>query len=320
MSQGRTVLRGLVVAMIALGLAGCSLGEKQAQGERITRSIGRLARAGPVSGEATWEFRIEEIPPGAVGDFATLVRRLAPVKVPFVADLGRDRAQLGPVGEPSALYAGDAVFVRRSGSSTGLSSREWSRLDYRDLDDVDTPGVQAVADNIGSPTVTLLHPVHLLELVTGALTGSVRRLGTETIAGVRTTHYKANVSLDKADGELDLSEQERDARRAALTSLAVKGDVLPAEMWVDDAGRLRRLQIRFTQRPARRATLSFAARLDLAAIGEGELAGVPARRQYLRVDTPSELVRGLRSAPAATPTPPSLPPGTPLTIPVAPPV
>ena len=314
MSRARAPRRGVLAATLALTAAGCSLGEKQAQSERITGSVERVAEAGTVSGQARWTFAIKEIPPGAVGDIATFGRRLAPVEVPFVADFRRDRARLGPAGPLDALYAGDAVYVRRVGTASGLSSREWSRLDFRDLDDADTPGVQAVADNIGAPTATLLHPVHLMELVTGVLTGSVKRLGEDTVAGVRTTHYKANISLDKADGELDLEEEERDARRAALQSLAVKGDVLPAEVWIDDEGRLRRLQVRFTQRPARRATLYFTALLELAAVGEGEVAAIPTRRQYLRVDTAGELVRGLRSAPQATP--PTLPPGIQLPIPV----
>jgi hypothetical protein len=155
--------------------------------------------------------------------------------------------------------------------------------------------VSTVTENIGAPTAGLLHPVHLLQLVAGALTGSVKRVAPEPIGGEPTSHYKVNLSLDNADRELKLSEKDRDARRAVFTALAVKGDVLPAEVWVDGQGRLRRLQMRLTQRPARAATLFFVARLEITAIG-GTVASPPTRREYVRVDTPFEVVRSLRQS------------------------
>jgi hypothetical protein len=274
----------------------CSLGAQQNQGERIARSVQRLRAAGTASGEATWMFGVKDLPPGAISDPQSFFRRFETVRLAFLVDLGRDRAQLAQVGKadaPTAVYDHHVVFVRRTGASGGLTSREWSRLNYVDRRKDHSPGVQAVADNIGKPTAALIPPAHLLELVAGTLKGSVKRVGAETVAGVAVTHYKANLSIDSANRKLHISERELDARRAAMTAVAVKGDLIPAEIWVDGKGVLRKLRLRLTQHPARSATLFFVADFEVRAVGSEQAAPTPTRREYIRVDTPSELVRSL---------------------------
>jgi hypothetical protein len=87
--------------------------------------------------------------------------------------------------------------------------------------------------------------------------GVVHRLGTEKVDGVSATHYAT---------EIDLRKYARTAKPnevAALNYLMrLAGDSVPVDVWVDGAGRIRRVQLQVT-------TISFQAepRIDLSGFG-----------------------------------------------------
>lgn len=287
--------------MITVVTSSCSLGDKQAQADRITRSVRRLDTAGVASGEGSWRFRIEEIPGTVAGQFEQ-VNALPPIRLALVADQRRSRAQLAaPDNPPLVIFDNHVVYAQRSGS--GLSSRDWARLDFGALSRLPDPSLEAVINNVGQGSIALLNPAHLFDLVEGALTGSIERLGEEIVGSQPATRFRANLSLDKAEGELDLSEEQRDARRRVLKILAFKGDVVPAEIWIGDDGTLRRVSLTFAQRPAPRTKMSFTVDLELAEFGAVPSPRVPPRKEFLRVDSASELVRGLRRAASPEGTP-----------------
>jgi hypothetical protein len=83
----------------------------------------------------------------------------------------------------------------------------------------------------------------VLEVSPGTLLGSlravdsVRRVGTETVDGARTTHYYAQV---------DLTRYARTARpedvRALNRVMREVGDSVPVDVWIDAAHRIRRMR------------------------------------------------------------------------------
>ena len=70
-----------------------------------------------------------------------------------------------------------------------------------------------------------LNPDHLLALVRGV--HSVSRLGTAVVDGVRTTHYYTEVPTPA-------SQASR------------YGDAIPADVWLDASGRIRRVRVQLT--------------------------------------------------------------------------
>lgn len=84
-------------------------------------------------------------------------------------------------------------------------------------------------------------PAESFAYTKGVTNGDVTKVGTETIDGARTTHYRVKVDVkDLAQGDQAKAEQ---LRKQLGTS------TLPLEMWIDDEGRLRQETIKVTLRP-----------------------------------------------------------------------
>jgi hypothetical protein len=98
-------------------------------------------------------------------------------------------------------------------------------------------------------------PARLLGYLRAA--GVVKRLGTDTVDGVRATHYST---------EIDFRRYARTARpdevQALNALMRVAGDSLPVGVWVDGSDRIRRVQTQLD-------TLSFQAlpQLDIGGFG-----------------------------------------------------
>jgi hypothetical protein len=72
--------------------------------------------------------------------------------------------------------------------------------------------------------------------------GDVTALGSESVNGVPTTHYRATLSLSRILESYPASD--RTAMRSALSQLGSSGSI-PAEVWVDHQNRVRRMRMSF---------------------------------------------------------------------------
>ncbi len=143
----------------------------------------------------------------------------------FAKDLGHFTitlpSQLGGAGE--VVIAEDLVYVK-----SALLPR-WFR--------VDAAGAAAIPGSVGSLLRQLrnIQPSTQLNVLRGATDAKVE--GTETIRGTPTTHYAATVSVEVAVQAA--TAQDRPALEALKASLGVP--TLPVGVWLDDDGRVRRL-------------------------------------------------------------------------------
>jgi hypothetical protein len=73
--------------------------------------------------------------------------------------------------------------------------------------------------------------------------GDVKRVGTETVRGVETTHYHATIDLEKVPSTVRPADRAR-TRRAVRRLEQVTGlRSLPVDVWADAQDRVRRLRI-----------------------------------------------------------------------------
>jgi hypothetical protein len=86
------------------------------------------------------------------------------------------------------------------------------------------------------------NPTQFLEYLR-ASSGSVTDVGRETLDGVPTTHYRANLPLSSILARVPASQQA--AAKAALEKLGDAGVAsgIPVDVWVDTQGRVRRMQL-----------------------------------------------------------------------------
>jgi hypothetical protein len=98
-------------------------------------------------------------------------------------------------------------------------------------------------------------PSQALSYLTGA-SSNVQNLGTDSIRGVQTTHYRATVDLQKV---LDRAPaRDRKALRGTLATLRQQlgTSTFPVDVWIDSAGRARRISEKMSM-PALGAHMSM---------------------------------------------------------------
>lgn len=85
-------------------------------------------------------------------------------------------------------------------------------------------------------------PSQYLEFLRGASEGEIEEVGTEEIDGVSTTHYKADLSFDKMLDQAP-DQEAADEIRAQFEAMGGDIDTIPSEVWIDEDGLPRRMQL-----------------------------------------------------------------------------
>ncbi len=110
-------------------------------------------------------------------------------------------------------------------SSPALAGKKWLKLD---------PKLFGGGGEIGQSD-----PKTSLDALRG-VKGEVKRVGTEDVRGTRTTRYR--VTIDSEQAAQNAPEDQRDAVRSSVAALGA--DTIPADVWVDGKGRLRKMRLR----------------------------------------------------------------------------
>jgi hypothetical protein len=123
----------------------------------------------------------------------------------------------------SAIGVNNTIYMRASQQSAAMFGKPWLGLTI-------TPG--SGASPAQAPTGG--DALSYLQLMPGA-TGEVRKVGHDTIAGVRTTHYRVTIDLLKAEQRMPL--QTRHASAGQLEQFGLR--TLPVDVWLDAQNRIR---------------------------------------------------------------------------------
>ncbi len=237
----------------AFGSASCSIGDKSARAERIQRSVAALATVDTIA-EISYELALDapQIAASARRSPSTTNSQLgqflaARASVTTRAELepGARRATVtvGDEAAPSAVFDDTEIFVKRR-NARPTERRTWARLDLADLRFDRGIGIDDLAaPALSRATAIAINPVYFVELVVGALAGSVKVVGTPKVDGVHTTQYRFNLSFDKAITDLDFGDDARATRLGVFRQLGIRKDVVSAAAWLDTDGGLRRMRI-----------------------------------------------------------------------------
>ena len=129
---------------------------------------------------------------------------------------------------------GDLVLYVNSAelSSKLPGDKPWVRVDLQQLGEKLGVDVGKLLDGANT------NPGQILDLLQS--TGSVSTVGTETVDGTSTTHYKATIQLDQLAGKLGGS-----VGQVAYDELVSKGapSTIPVDVWIGDDGLVRRVSI-----------------------------------------------------------------------------
>ncbi|MEX0874753.1 MAG: hypothetical protein WD646_09200 [Actinomycetota bacterium] len=241
----------------------CSLGEKEDWADALHDAPEIAVRAGTARVAVKVDLRgIETVGRTEPDRFFEVMHG--------VVDFAKRRSSTTETtGKRSTLIFDDLVaFLPRSESGSG--GEPWVSTDFIDVPEEDID----VEDRRFSLGVPMLSPALSVELLEGVLTGSVERVGTETVGEDRLAHYRAKVAPDNAVREVD-DEDRREGILRIFESMGVNAEVVPVEVWLDDRGRVRIVRYELEQRQDRVNTYRTTIRTEISGFGSPAKITVP---------------------------------------------
>jgi hypothetical protein len=145
-----------------------------------------------------------------------------------------------------AVLSGDTIYMKfpPSLASQIPGGKPWISIDLAQLGQAaKLPGLSSLL----SSTQTLNDPGQYLDFLRAAAVGSVTDVGQETIDGVQTTHYQAEIQFSKlADAMPSADRAGAQQMVTALEKKATVGD-MPVDVWIDGADLVRRIKMNMNE-------------------------------------------------------------------------
>jgi hypothetical protein len=266
-------------AAIAFACSGCGTSSPAATGP-LANAAEVTARAGGAHMQLTARIEASSIP-GTVtmtgGGYFNYSAREGKMSLTLT---GLSSA-LGSAAAPTIeeIYTGGDVYIGSSLFAGRLpGGATWMKLD-----------VARVAQAAGIDPSQLLggqsNPAEFLEYLK-ASGSSVTKVGTGSVRGVPTTHYRGTVELSKVAGVL--TGANRNAVQKALAQLGVSS--LPVDVWVDSHNLVRRLGITLSA-PAGGQNLQMQMEMELFSFGATPIVTAPSAAETF--DATSTALSGL---------------------------
>ncbi|MEJ1196957.1 MULTISPECIES: DUF1396 domain-containing protein [unclassified Streptomyces] len=227
---------GLAALLLAAGAVGCSKGDGAEESPKMTpaaavakaaknteeidslryRMTGRAPEEGRVKAEAEMQIK------------PTLAMSMKMTAL----DQGPDaKAEIRLVDK--AMYIGGGAEAAKE-----MDGKSWIKFDLSAL------GADKELNQLGGASQADKNPATESTFLTGAK--DVEKVGTETVDGVRTTHYKGTVSL--ADLEKSIGDEDKDTREKRQKSIEqyekMGVDKLTMDMWIDGDDRTKQFRMR----------------------------------------------------------------------------
>jgi hypothetical protein len=167
------------------------------------------------------------------------------------------------------------------GTKPATANRSWLKLQLRGLYG---DRKRVARTSVGS---NLVNPAYMLDLLRGALTGSVEKVGVEPVRATRATHFKLNISPEKAFENAPKARQE--VMIACLSMMGVTSDIVSSDVWLDDDGLPVRIKVRLKQVIDRRDVIQLNVTLDLFDFGTPVDIALPKDDDTAEVDSVAAL-------------------------------
>lgn len=141
--------------------------------------------------------------------------------------------QLPQVGSVEVRMVGHVMYMRLPAAmQTMAHGKQWMSIDLDALLKQQTGATLSQLQGLSGQD-----PAQFMTLLQG-VSNDVRKVGTEDVRGVSTTHYKVTLDLDKALARIS-DPATRDSVRQMYDKLGLR--TIPADVWVDGDGLPRRV-------------------------------------------------------------------------------
>jgi hypothetical protein len=191
------------------------------------------------------------------GSLATIPQPDPGLTLTGVMDPRTGRAYYSAAGssKPAVVFDGNRLYALIP-SAKPEDARPWisttanKKLNDFTLDPAAVPG---------SLAAFALRPGLLVDLLSGALSGSIHRVGPADVAGVPTTEYRAKFDIDQAllnSTRVTYSQKQQDDLDKLFKVLGIKSDSLDqGYAWIDADGNPRQLAVAINESPAEQSRI-----------------------------------------------------------------
>jgi hypothetical protein len=212
-------MRGLtVLAFVALLAAGCG-GGGSASADDISHAATKTTRAGSL--EADFAISGQGLSGSGSGVFNTDASHSGQLSMKISAG--------GPAIPVDTLVTGDVFYMRSPVFSRAVAQgKQWIKLDLAKLSE--QRGLDVSPLLTASPT-----PTNALAYLQGVR--DVRKVGSDSVRGVKSTHYAVTVDLRSAARHA--SGRERTSLERVISQSKTR--TLPMDVWLDRSGYIRKV-------------------------------------------------------------------------------
>ncbi|CAM5587075.1 hypothetical protein STENM36S_08141 [Streptomyces tendae] len=227
---------GLAALLLAAGAVGCSKEDKASESPEMTPAAAVAKAAKNTEDIDSFRYRMTGKVPeeGRVKAEAQMQikPKLAMSMKMTALDQGADgTAEIRLVD--NAMYIGGGAEAAKE-----MDGKSWIKFDMSAL------GADEELNQLGGASQADKNPATESTFLTGAK--DVEKVGTETVDGVKTTHYKGTVSLADLEKTIgDEGEATREKRQKSLEQYEKMGvDKLTIDMWVDGDDQAKQFRMR----------------------------------------------------------------------------
>ncbi|MET9733806.1 DUF1396 domain-containing protein [Streptomyces sp. NPDC006458] len=234
-TRGGTVAAGLAAVLLA-GAVGCSAGTDESPEMEPAAAVAAAARN--ADDIKTFEYRMKGSVPGQGKVTGTASMSVEPLAMSMRMTV--DGATAEESGEVEIRLVGKAMYLGGGAEAAEeMDGRSWLKFDMSALDQAggaDSAGLGAAQAE--------RNPAAESAFMTGA--EDVEKVGTESVDGVRTTHYRGTVSLDDLRAGLkDEDARTRERRESSIDRYEDLGvETMTMDMWVDGEHHTKQFRMR----------------------------------------------------------------------------
>jgi hypothetical protein len=225
---------GLTALLLAAGAVGCSDGGEESPKMTPAAAVAKAAKNTEeieslryrMTGRAPEEGRVEAEAEMQIKPTLAMSMRMTAL------DQGADaKAEIRLVDK--AMYIGGGAAAAKE-----MDGKSWMKFDLAAL------GGDKELNQLGGASQADKNPATESTFLTGA--DDVEQVGTETVDGVETTHYKGTLNLADLEKSLEGEDKEtRDKRRKSIEQYEQMGvDKLTMDVWIDGDDHTKQFRMR----------------------------------------------------------------------------
>ncbi|MDH6488036.1 DUF1396 domain-containing protein [Streptomyces sp. SAI-127] len=219
--RGRTIGAGLAAVALAAGAVSCSKGGEESPEMTPAAAVAKAAKN--TEDITSFHYRMKgEMPEQGQVQAEAAMRTKPDIAMSMkMTAAGQGSAEIRLVDK--AMYIGGNAELAKE-----MDGKKWMKFDLSGLDK--DGGLGATAPGAGQADQ---NPASMSTFLNGAK--DVKKVGTETVDGVKTTHYAGDVTLAELKASFkDADKSVREQREKSTEQLEKLGlDKFTMDMWVD---------------------------------------------------------------------------------------